>query len=355
MKSKVAIALLLAGAVLAVTIAILRPVERPVRPEPQSPTAAQSSIPPEPLSQPAISELVPAPRPVAVTESKSLVVPEPEKQPAASTNKLERLTQIRETFRSLSAGDRAAAMRAAKQITNEVERETALLALVTEWTQGELRPPRLRAHVIDVYGVEAGLGVELAKDPELAMLWANELTEGAGRAAVVQQIARMMVGTDPASALALNEQLPESDRRQFFDALFGDWASKDTAAAMQWAEQFPDVASRDAALQAIRNVAPVGIGAELRMQDGYPIINGLVPGTPAALGGQLRAGDRIVALAQGNNSFVDARGVSLEEIVKMIRGAPGTQLQLQVLPADAPPNSLPRTVPIIRDQIKFKR
>jgi carboxyl-terminal processing protease len=102
-------------------------------------------------------------------------------------------------------------------------------------------------------------------------------------------------------------------------------------------------------------VAPVGIGTELRMQDGLPVINRLLPGTPADLGGQLQPGDRIVAMAQGNNSFVDARGMALVDVVQAIRGVPGSLLQLQVLSADAPPDAAPRTVAIFRGQIKFKR
>jgi hypothetical protein len=39
----------------------------------------------------------------------------------------------------------------------------------------------------------------------------------------------------------------------------------------------------------------------------------------------------------------------------MVRGAPNTILQLQVMAADAPPNSPPRTVAILRDQVKFKK
>jgi len=93
----------------------------------------------------------------------------------------------------------------------------------------------------------------------------------------------------------------------------------------------------------------------MRMQDGYPVINRVIPGTPAELSGQLHPGDRIVALAQGDNSFVEARSLSLQQVVQMIRGAPGTILQLQVLPADALPDSMPQTISIIRDQIKFKK
>jgi len=51
---------------------------------------------------------------------------------------------------------------------DETERETALLTLVTAWTQGELSPPRLRAERIVNFGLEAGLGIELGKYPELA-------------------------------------------------------------------------------------------------------------------------------------------------------------------------------------------
>jgi carboxyl-terminal processing protease len=62
-----------------------------------------------------------------------------------------------------------------------------------------------------------------------------------------------------------------------------------------------------------------------------------------------------VALAQGDNAFVDARGAPLKDIVDMIRGTPGSVLQLQVLPADAPAGSAPQIVAITRDQLKFKR
>src|SRR5260370_34669038 len=124
--------------------------------------------------------------------------------------------------------------------------------------------------------------MELAKNPDLAVLWANELTEGAGRSAIFQQTAIAMVGSDPAAAFALSEQLPEGDRRKFFDSVFAGWAEEDTGAAMQRAEQLPD-AARDAAIRAIRTVAPVGIGAGLSIQDGYTVINGPLSGTPADL------------------------------------------------------------------------
>ena len=294
-------------------------------------------------------------RPKAPAASASTVSQPPPEEPPAPVNKAERLAQLRETFRALAAGDPKAALRAAKQLTDETERETALLALVTEWKHGELDPPRQRAWAVANFGLEAGLGVELAQYPALAVQWADELTDGQSRAVVLERAALALLGTDPAGALALSEHLAPGERAQFVDSVLGGWAMKDTDAALQYAQQLPDPTQRDAAVRAIQNVAPVGIGAELRVQDGYTVINRLLPGTPAELGGQLHPGDRIVGMAQGNNSFVDARGAALADLVQAIRGVPGTLLQLQVLPADAPPDSSPRTVAVVRGQIKFKQ
>ena len=99
----------------------------------------------------------------------------------------------------------------------------------------------------------------------------------------------------------------------------------------------------------------VGIGAQLTEQGGYAVIHHLLPGSPAELSGQIHPGDRILAVAQGDNAFVDARNLSLGELVQAIRGAPSTPVQLQILPADAPPDSPPATVTLLRAQIKFKR
>jgi hypothetical protein len=246
-------------------------------------------------------------------------------------------------------------LRAAHQLTDEVERETALLTLATEWKHGELRSRRQRAQAIASLGLEAGLGIELAKNPELALLWANELTEGQGRAMVLQRTAIAQLDSDPAAALSLSEQVAMGERRQFLDAVLANWANKDTDAALQWAGQQPDPAERDAAIKAIQNVAPVGIGIELKVQDGDGVIIGLLPGTPAELSGQLHPGDHIVGVAQGDYAFVDARGVALDDLTQAIRGAPGTLLQLQVMPHNAPPGSLPRMVSIVRGQIKYKQ
>ncbi len=317
----------------------------------QSTNVSANPVPPESVPAPTGAEPARATTNVAPQEYPSVAVT----ALAPGPTRLQRLEQVRETFRALATGNPAAALRAAKELSDENERETALLTLVTQWTGGELRPARERAQLVAALGLETGLGMELVKNPELALLWATELTDDIGRSALLYRLASTMAASDPLQALAFAGQVPEKDRSTFSDAVYGQWASDDTTAALQSVDQIPDPAEREAALQAVRRVAPVGIGAEMRMQDGLPVINRLLPGTPAELSGQLPPGDRIVALAQADNSFVEARTLSLAEVVQMIRGAPGTSLQLQVVPADATPDSPPRTVSIMRDQIKLKK
>lgn len=351
---------MLAVAILAIIITVSRPWSRPASRGSEQPAPLDGQVPSESAETP--TELSPSPIPEIVhkvpqaqpARAESPVTPDLA-QTLSATNKVERLNQIREAFAALAAGNVTNALRAAKQLTNGTERETALLALVTQWTQGHLSSPQERAYYISAYGLEAGLGVELASNPELAVLWANELTEGAGRSAVLRRTAAELVGSDPAAAFGLGDQLPPEEQRKFLDAVFAGWGGSDTEAALKYADQLQNPAERDAAINAIRTMAPVGIGAALSIQDGYAVVNQLFPGTPAELSGQIHPGDRIVALAQGDGAFMDARGVPLKNIVDMVRGAPNTTLQLQLLAADAGPDAAPRTVTILRDQLKFKR
>jgi carboxyl-terminal processing protease len=76
-----------------------------------------------------------------------------------------------------------------------------------------------------------------------------------------------------------------------------------------------------------------GIGALLRSDNGQTIVTEVVPGGAAAADGRLKPNDRIVAVAQGDNNFVDVVDGKLREIVKLIRGPRGTKVQLKVVPA----------------------
>jgi hypothetical protein len=354
-KAKAGFALLfLALLVIALILLRLRLESASRISQPESQVAAATENQPAATSPIQSSNQAQSPRLVAPLPAQTSV-PQPTLEATNSTNKLQRLEQIRQMFRTLAAGDPKLAMAAAKKLTDEVEREAALMTLVSEWTHGELGSPINRARAIAFHGLEAGIGMELAKYPDLAVAWANELTEGANRTALLREVAVGMAGTDVAAAFALSQQLPPQEQQSFINSVIAGWAEKDTASALQWADQLTDPDEHNKALQVIRSVAPVGIGAMVSMQEGYPVVNQLVPDSPAALSGQLHRGDRIVALAQGDYAFVDARSLALKDVVEMIRGAPGSLLQLQVLSADAPPNSPPRTISIVRDQLKYKR
>jgi carboxyl-terminal processing protease len=97
----------------------------------------------------------------------------------------------------------------------------------------------------------------------------------------------------------------------------------------------------------------IGIGAELHSEDGYAKIQRLVPGGPAERSGKIRAGDRIVAVAQGENPFVDVRDVNLDKVVELIRGKKGTVVRLQMLPAGAADPFKQRLVALVRDTVKL--
>ncbi|TCR86025.1 carboxy terminal-processing peptidase [Rhizobium sp. BK376] len=100
----------------------------------------------------------------------------------------------------------------------------------------------------------------------------------------------------------------------------------------------------------------VGIGAVLQEQDDYTTIRELVPGGPAQLSGKLAVGDRIIGVGQGKDSPVkEVVGRRLDEIVQMIRGAKGSVVRLEILPADAGADGKHRLLDLVRDKISLDK
>src|SRR5215469_6336132 len=97
----------------------------------------------------------------------------------------------------------------------------------------------------------------------------------------------------------------------------------------------------------------VGIGVETRSEDGYVKIQRLEPGGPAAKSGKISAGDRIVAIAQGEGPFVDTSNMELDKVAELMRGKKGTLVRLQVLPAGTLDPSKRRGVALVRDTVKL--
>lgn len=100
----------------------------------------------------------------------------------------------------------------------------------------------------------------------------------------------------------------------------------------------------------------VGIGARLQSRDEYTTVRDLIPGGPAALSGKLKSGDRIAGVGQGANSIpTEVIGWRIDDVVALIRGAKGTVVLLDVLPADAGPDGKHKLITLVRDKVNLER
>ena len=98
----------------------------------------------------------------------------------------------------------------------------------------------------------------------------------------------------------------------------------------------------------------VGIGASLAELDEYITIRELLPGGPAITSGLLKAGDRILGVAQGpDGAMTDVMGWRVDDAVQLIRGAPDTVVRLDILPAEAGPDGKHKVVSLIRKTISL--
>lgn len=98
-----------------------------------------------------------------------------------------------------------------------------------------------------------------------------------------------------------------------------------------------------------------GIGATLRSENDYTIVQSIVPGGPAFKSGLLSAEDKIVAVAQGEDGeMVDIIGWRLDDAIQLIRGKKGSVVRLQILKAKDGANALPVEISLVRDEVKLE-
>lgn len=98
-----------------------------------------------------------------------------------------------------------------------------------------------------------------------------------------------------------------------------------------------------------------GIGAVLRTDKEHTQIVNVVPGGPADRTGNIKAGDRIIAIAQGpNGKMVDVVGWRLSDVVNIIRGKKGSTVVLSILPSATGLSGKSKKVAIVRDKIKLE-
>lgn len=191
-----------------------------------------------------------------------------------------------------------------------------------------------------------------ASSPDAARQWAAQIPDPELRAQVQTSILRAEASSNPAAAARNFTQFasgnPEA-RMRLAGSIAESWATKDTLAAMQWASSLPDAADQAAAQQGIQRAAPVGIGARVASgDDGFPVLMDFVPGSPASMNGQLRPGDKLLAVSDGHGGWVDSKGLPLGQVIELIRGAPNTQVSLRVQDSGG---SAQRVITLGRQQI----
>ncbi|WNO60948.1 carboxy terminal-processing peptidase [Rheinheimera sp. MMS21-TC3] len=102
------------------------------------------------------------------------------------------------------------------------------------------------------------------------------------------------------------------------------------------------------------NLSLEGIGAVLRADEDYTVIQSLVPGGPADLSAKLKPKDKIIGVAQDKEDFVDIIGWRLDDVVDLIKGPKGSTVRLQVVNATDIGTSKAQIVTIVRDKIRLE-
>ena len=97
-----------------------------------------------------------------------------------------------------------------------------------------------------------------------------------------------------------------------------------------------------------------GIGALLGVEDDYTKIINLVPGGPAEKSGKINPEDRITKIRQlGSSEYEDVVGWRIDEVVDLIRGEAGTEVEIEFISFDSD-NDSTKLVILKREEIKLE-
>jgi carboxyl-terminal processing protease len=98
-----------------------------------------------------------------------------------------------------------------------------------------------------------------------------------------------------------------------------------------------------------------GIGAVLKDEDGFTVVQKTVIGGPAEQSDQLHSGDRIVGVGQGlEGEIIDIVGWRLQDVVEQIRGPKGSVVRLDIQPKGTEVGSKRKTITLVRNKIKLE-
>jgi C-terminal processing protease CtpA/Prc len=169
-----------------------------------------------------------------------------------------------------------------------------------------------------------------SQDPKSAWSWYSK-TPDTLPANAADQILNTWAQRNPNDMIqSLDTFTNPEDRRLAIEAISASLAAQGTDQALDWVESLKDIEERDAGMQAVYQNTPKGIGAVLKMENGFPKIADIMP-TGALASTDLRAGDLIVQAKDSGKDPQDLYGRNMQDVVGLLRGTPGSEVEIRVL------------------------
>jgi carboxyl-terminal processing protease len=100
------------------------------------------------------------------------------------------------------------------------------------------------------------------------------------------------------------------------------------------------------------NLSLEGIGASLSPEDGYTVIQELIPGGAAIKSGKLQPKDKIIAVSKSDGSMENVIDMDLKDVVHRIRGKAGSTVKLTILREK--PDVSRFTIALVRSKVQLE-
>lgn len=121
----------------------------------------------------------------------------------------------------------------------------------------------------------------------------------------------------------------DPSRRKALIQTLARYVRIDTLGALDWAMSLQDPSEQRMALDAINKASLSGIGARIEADaSGFPKIRETTVLSAIAATGQVEPGDYITGMIGPDGQPISFKNLSLQEVVKYLRGQPGSEVQL---------------------------
>lgn len=168
------------------------------------------------------------------------------------------------------------------------------------------------------------------QDPKSAWDWYSENPDTLPANAAYQILNSWAQKDSDAMFQYLDTLTDPEDRRLAIEAISASLAAQGTDQALDWVESLADIEERDTGMQAVYQNTPKGIGAVLKLESGFPKISDIMP-TGGLASTDLREGDLIVQAQDSGKDPHNLYGRNMQDIVGLLRGTPGSEVEIRVL------------------------